>query len=85
MRHPKAAHRYELLPSLVLGFHGTDVESAERVLAGISYISTLMICICMNISVRTQPRETFTRLGIGALGSARIGLRLRPQARKQET
>ncbi len=34
MRHPKAAHRYELLPSLVLGFHGTDVETAERVLAG---------------------------------------------------
>lgn len=34
MRHPKAAHRYELLPSLVLGFHGTDADTVEKVLAG---------------------------------------------------
>ena len=30
----KQPSRYELLPGLLLGFHGTDEETAERVLAG---------------------------------------------------
>lgn len=29
-----ASSRYELLPGLLLGFHGTDEETAEKVLAG---------------------------------------------------
>ena len=30
--------RYQLLPSLVLGFHGTTKEIAERVLAGDTHL-----------------------------------------------
>lgn len=39
MHHPKAGHRYEILPSLVLGFHGTDADTAEKVLSGKEHLT----------------------------------------------
>jgi hypothetical protein len=31
--------RYEILPSFILGFHGTDKETAERILAGEEHLT----------------------------------------------
>lgn len=33
-KHPAAPSRYEILPGLILAFHGTDKQTVEKVLAG---------------------------------------------------
>lgn len=49
--HPRAPARYEILPSLILAFHGTDAGTAEKVLSGKEHL--------------TQSRNEYDWLGHG--------------------